>query len=130
ALREAGLRRLAQAAQRLAEADLPVLLAEDIHRPRIPAHHDDLALAPLLATPLLFSLEARPVARLIQAPLEKPHHGGLQLLGLERLGDVLVGATILPPEDVLLLGPRGQQDDRRLAGRRVGLHAAADLEAV
>jgi hypothetical protein len=56
-----------------------------------------------------------------------PRH---QLAGLERLGDVVVGAHAEAEHHVALLAPGGDHDDRDAAGDGVHLERAAHVEAV
>ena len=55
---------------------------------------------------------------------------GEQLAGAERLGQIIVGPGPQPLDLRLLAGPRGQQDDRDVAQRRVGAQALQKTEAV
>ena len=61
-----------------------------------------------------------------------PQHGvdaRQELARRKRLGDVVVGAAFQPRDLVAFFGPRGEHDDRHLAGLAVTLQGARELEA-
>src|SRR5262245_17734669 len=66
----------------------------------------------------------------MSAATEDGLHSSSELLGIEGLAEVVVGADVEPALQVGVLGARGEQDDRHAASRLVHAETARELEAV
>ncbi len=91
---------------------------------------DTLDLADLIRHALLERLV--PLVDLVVQFLDAQHrlHARHQRRLVDRLGQVFVGAGVEPGDDVLAVGLRGHQDDRRERHLLVRLDALGDLDAV
>ena len=75
-----------------------------------------------LFRPILFLRTHRPFQEVV--------HPGQKMILVVRLGQVEIRAGLQPPDNILRVGQRGQQDDRHILQRRVVFDRAAQLVAV
>ena len=69
------------------------------------------------------------VRHLRRAPAQHGLDARIQFARRERLGDVIVGASLQTLQLVLLVGAGGQHDDRDRAGALVGAQSSRELDA-
>ena len=120
-------------AQQVVAADHPLAGADQLGEQLVlrRAQRDDpladLDLGGVRTQPDLAALQQAVVDLDVVGPPDLRPDPGQQLLGDERLGDVVVGAGLQARHDVVAVGLRGDDDDRHPAG---GPHAAHDVQPV
>ena len=115
------------------ESTRPALFASS-HSRRNSVRVRRISSPPRRTVPASGVISSVPNAMVVGSPLSVPSgpaqqgpDAGGELLGLERLGDVVVGARLEPGHDVVAVGPGRHHDDRHVA---LAPQPPAQLEAV